>query len=154
MRNLITEEIREATGIAPAADAFAGTVTSDYVRLDKFGRLLATIVKGVGTAGTSTITVLAASDSSGTGATAITFYYREETTLGTIGDATLATTSGFTTTAGSNQRYYVEVKSDQCPADKPWVAIKAVEVANDPVAGSIELKLADARYGCDVSPIA
>ena len=72
----------------------------------------------------------------------------------TAGTLTKATTAGFTTTAGSNESYLIEVDARDCPAGKPWVNLQAVEVVDSPVIGSIEIVLEDANYYGDTIPTA
>ena len=57
--SLISERIKFGKGLDPVADAFAGTVQSEAVNMGKYGRVGFLIYKGVGTTGTSTITVQA-----------------------------------------------------------------------------------------------
>ena len=62
-------------GKDPVADCFAGTATSDVVKAQGQG-VLFTIYKGVGTTGTSTVTVLACDDTTPSNSTAVPFIYR------------------------------------------------------------------------------
>lgn len=142
------------SGIKPVADALAGTVTSDYVSLGKYQKLLALLDIAVGATGTTTLTVQCASDSSGTGAEAVAFKYRRCSSGDTLGSITDATSAGFTTTAGSNQFYVLEIEAADCPADKPWVAIKGVEVVDSPVLAGLTMFLAGPRYGGATLPTA
>jgi hypothetical protein len=148
--NLISEKVKLVTGLAPAANVFAGTVYTDIVSLAQYERALFLIEKGVGTTGTATITVEACSDNSGTGATAIAFKYRRNTAAGSpidvLGAVTAASTSGFTTTAASNDMYTVEVQSSDLPDGKPWVRLKSVEVVASAVAGAVYILLDNGRY--------
>lgn len=152
--SLISERIKFGKGLDPVADAFAGTVQSEAVNMGKYGRVGFLIYKGVGTTGTSTITVQASSDASQTGATAVAFKYRRIASGDTGGDVIAATSSGFATTAGSSEMYIVEVDASVCPAGLPWINLKAVEVVNDPVLGGIVVLLDDAKYHGSVLPTA
>lgn len=154
MQSLISERIKIVKGLDPVADAFAGTVTSDVVNLGLYGRVCFIVHKGVGTTGTSTLTVQASAANDGATPTAIAFKYRRIATGDTAGDVTDAAAAGFTTTAGSSEVYLIEVKAADCPDGKPWVHLKAVEVANDPVVGSILVVLGDPRYAGDDLPTA
>lgn len=155
---LISEKIKIVTGLAPAANVFAGTVYTDIVSLSQFERALFLYEKGVGTTGTATLTVEACSDNSGTGATAIPFRYRRNNAAGspidTLGALTAATSSGFTTTAASNDNYTVEVLAADLPDGKPWVRLKSVEVAASAVAGAIYILLDNGRFvGADLPTV-
>lgn len=144
--SLISERIKFIKGLDPVADAFAGTVQSEAVNMGKYGRVAFVIYKGVGTTGTSTITVQASTDAAQTSPTALAFNYRRVASGDTGGSVTAATTAGFATTAGSSEMYIIEIDASACPADKPWVNLKAVEVVNDPVLGGILVLADDAKY--------
>jgi hypothetical protein len=146
--SLLMERLHIVKGLDPVADAFSTTVYSDVVNLKQYNRALFIIYKGVGTTGTSTITVQAGSDVSAppTGATALPFKYRRINSTDVEAAWTQATTTGFVTTAGSSELYEIEVDSSLTPDAKPYVCLKAVEVADDPVLGGILIILGDARY--------
>lgn len=151
MNKLLSEEIKVVAGLAAVADAFSGTVYSDVVNLAQYEKVCFLVHKAVGTTGTSDITVQATPLATTSNPTAIAFKYRKiDVAAGgsndTAGAITAATTSGFTTTAGSNQIYLIEVSSSDTPASKPFVHLKAVENANDPVLGGIIILLANPRY--------
>jgi len=152
--SLMIERIKFIKGLDPVADAFAGTVYSDSVSLAKYGRVAFIVYKGVGTTGTSTLTVECSSDASRTGATAVAFNYRRVATGDTGGSVTAAAAAGFDTTAGSSELYIVEVEASACPSGKPWVHLKAVEVVNDPVLGGILVLADDAKYHGSTLPTA
>ncbi len=149
----IAENTHYVNGLAPVADAFAGTVYSDIVNCSNYGRTAFVLIKGVGTTGTSTITVEASDDTSGSNVSAIAFNYRAYTSGDTPGALTAATSTGFTTTAGSNHIYVVEVDSEALSASGyKYVRLKAVESANDPVLGGILIQQSAPRYAQDVLP--
>lgn len=132
-----------AKGIDPVADAFSGTVASDVI--DVQGKALwGLIYKGVGATGTSTITVLACSNTTPSATTAVAFWYRACTTGDTWGAWTAATAAGFTTTAGSSQLYQIYCASDVIAATGyHYAEIQAVEVVDSPVLGGILLGVFD-----------
>lgn len=132
--------------LPPVADAFAGTVVSDYINMRDFQHAQFLIVKGVGTTGTSRFKVLRASDASGTGAEAIPFRYRRiaaDRTMGALLDADAA--NGFVSTAGSEDTYVIDVStslegladSGNSSPSKHFIAVQGVEVVDSPVAGMI-----------------
>lgn len=146
----LLQQTKPVHGVAPVADAFSGTVASAAIKLGKNAkRALGVVYKGVGTTGVSTITVEACSASDGTGATAIPFRYQANTTSDTFGNLTEATTSGFSTTAGSNHIYAIEVDPRDVPDGYPWVRIKAVETVDSPVLGGIMWLPYDFRFNGD-----
>lgn len=142
--------LKPVHGTAPVVDAFSGTVASAAIKLGKNAQKATAIVyKGVGTTGVSTITVEACTASDGTGATAIPFLYSTNTSSDTFGNLTQATTSGFSTTAGSNHIYQIDVDVRDCPDGYPWVRVKAVETVDSPVLGGIMWLAYNLRFNGD-----
>lgn len=142
-------------GLDAVADAFAGTVRSEVVNMEAFGRALFVLHKGVGTTGTSTITMEASDDVSATNVTAIPFRYRICTTGDTWGALTDAAAAGFATTAGSSQLYAIEVDAAELgDTGYNFLSMKCVEVVNDPVLGGILIFLHEPRYGQAISATA
>lgn len=138
-------------GLDPVADAFASTVYSDIVSLRNYGTAEFIIYKGVGTTGTSTITVEACDDVSGSNTSAVEFWYQAITSGDTPGAVTKATTSGFTTTAGSSQLYRILVDSAALASSGyEFVRLKAVESADSPVLGGILIQLHDGKNQEDI----
>lgn len=148
---ILTQRGHVVQGIAPVADAFAGTVYTDIFSLRNYHGCTFYIVKGVGTTGTSTITVEASDDVSGSNVTAIPFRYRANTTSDTWGAVTVATTSGFATTAGSNHIYEIIVDASELgDTGYEFVRLKAVEVVNDPVLAGVLFVAHEPRNAQDV----
>lgn len=151
MPSNLAQVVHFAKGLDAVADAFSGTVYSDIFNMKGHSGITFIIHKGVGTTGTSTITVEASDDASGSNVTAIPFRYKAITSGDTEGALTAATTSGFTTTAGSSQLYIVEVDAEELgDTGYGYCRLKAVEVANDPVLGGILAILHGGRYAQDV----
>jgi hypothetical protein len=150
MNCLLSESVKFVTGIAPVANAFAGTAYTDIVSMANYEKALFLLQKGVGATGTATITLEACSDNTGAGATAIPFRYRRNNAAGSPIDAmgafTNATASGFVTTAGSNDQYAIEVTNSELLEGKPWLRLKSVEGVVSAVAGSVLIILSGARY--------
>lgn len=145
----LSEKLHMVTAIAPNADLYDTAQTTDYISLKNYNSIMFVIQQGIGATGTATITVAMASDASGTGATNIPFKYRRVSNTATSdveGAMTDATASGFTTTAGSNQIYLVEVNAEELDDGKPFVALTATEVVNSPVAGAILAVMGEARF--------
>lgn len=154
MQNI--HEIHPAIGLAPVADAFAGTVVGAYINTKNYSDVAFLVVKGAGATGTSTITVEIASDVAHTGLVAIPFLYRRITT--DVGGALVrATAAGFDTTAGAAEMYLIFASTSfEGLADgaKPFVRVKAIEVVDSPVAGAIIALASGGRYGGDLGPTA
>lgn len=149
------EKCRFVNALAPIADAFAGTVYPAGVNISGIGRACFVIQKGVGTTGTSTITLVAGDDSSPLTETAIAFHYRriasDNTTIGAV---TAATTSGFTTTAGSGDMYIIEVDAQALAATGyKYLHLKAVEDTDAAVLLGVLFIGTDLRFADDTSDI-
>lgn len=142
------------SGVYPVADFAATSVTTDYVSLENYRKVTWFIHTADATAGTAdgTITVLAATAAAGTGATAIAFRSRtclSSTTVDTWGALTARASTGFSMTAGDNVLYAVEVDAADVAAglaDADFVALKILEVTNDPIVGGILIILSHPRY--------
>jgi hypothetical protein len=135
-------------GLDPVADAFSGTVTSDIVDMANHQSAIFIVYKGVGTTGTSTITVEACDDVSATNTTAVPFYSKSITSNDVQGALTLRAAAGFATTAGSSQIYVIQVAAEEVAATGyQFVRLKAVEVVDSPVLGGIAIALAGPRFG-------
>ena len=126
-------------GLDPVADAFAGTVSSDVINCEGLESVEFIIYKGVGTTGTSTVTVEACDDVTPTTTAAIAFDYQAITSGDTHGALTAATTAGFTTTAGSSQLYRIYVNTDRLAGSNEYgfVRLKMVESVDAAVEGCI-----------------
>lgn len=146
-------------GLAAVADAFAGTKTTSCYNVSLYKQATFVLHKAVGATGTTLVTIEACSDTSGTGATAIPFYYRRCTTLDTWGSLTAATTAGFTTTAGSNQLYEIVVDTDLLGGNNTsgtslqYVRMKCVEQTASAVLGGVLVYLGQARYPQQTAPV-
>ena len=144
---ILTEQQHLVNALSPVADAFASTVYSDIINMSKFGHASFIIHKGVGTTGTSVITVEACDDVSASNVTAIPFRYREYSNANVPGTLTDATTAGFTTTAGSDRLVVVEVDAAELgDTGYKYCRLKAVESVNDPVLAGILAILSEPRY--------
>jgi hypothetical protein len=137
-------------GLYPVANAFAGTVYSTVVNMANAARAEFTIIKGVGATGTATITMEACDDKSGTNPVAIPFYYQPYIGADDVPTAVVAATAaGFTTTAGSNQRYEIQVDAQRM-GNKGWLRLKSVEVAASAVLGMIDIELEGLRQATEI----
>jgi len=138
-------------GLDPVADALAGTVYSDVINMADYAGATFIIYKGVGTTGTSTITVNACDDISASNETAITFRYKAITATDVEGALTAAAVAGFTTGAGSSEIYAIEIDSEELgDTGYQYARLKAVESANDPVLAGILIVMSGGRYKQDV----
>ncbi len=132
------QDFRAFKGLDPIADFFDGTVRSDVINMAGFHKVFFLVYKGVGTTGTSTLTVSACDDNSPLTESAVPFHYRRLNDSNVPGAVTAATASGFATTAGSSDLYLIEVDAKALAVSGyKYVCIKAVEVVNSPVVGCI-----------------
>lgn len=131
--------------LAPVADAFAGTANSDIIKVDGDG-IEFIVITGVGATGTSTFTVDACDDVTPTNTTAVAFWYKEITS--DPGDLTwtLATSSGFTRTAGSNAMFRIWVPADLVGATGyGYARLTATEVVDSAVLGGVLARVVNTR---------
>ena len=144
----LIEQLHAVKGLDPVADAFSGTVASDVIDFSLHQEVLFVIYKGVGTTGTSVITVEACDNTTPSTTSAIPFKYKAITSTDLQGAVTTATASGFTTTAGSSQIYVIEVIPEEMSASGyQYVRLKAVEDTNNPVLGGILILAGAPKYG-------
>lgn len=142
------------SGLYPVADAFATSMTTDFISLANYRKITFLIHTGTATGGTAngTVTLLASAVAAGSSTTALAFKYRlcaSSTSVDTWGALTDATSSGFSMTAGSNYLYEVEILAEEIEAQaagKYFVALKVTESSNDPVVAGVIAILSDARY--------
>jgi hypothetical protein len=139
MSGLLMERLKFIKGIDPVADAFDSTVHSDVVNMKDLARVAFVIFAGVGTTGTSTITIEACDDVTPSNTTAIPFYWQEILTGDTEAAAPAAeATTGVVTTAGSSKICIAEVRQDALAASgRGYVRLTAVESVNSPVLAGI-----------------
>lgn len=145
------KQSKAVKGIDPVADAFAGTASTDIVSMRNNHLVEFIIYKGVGTTGTSTITVEACDDVSASNTSAIPFWYQAITSGDTPGAITAAAATGFTTTAGSSQIYRVWADARELASSEyEFVRLTATEVVNSPVLGGVLILLHESTDGRDV----
>lgn len=153
MSGQLAQRTHFAIGINAVADAFSGTVYSDVVNAKGYSKVVFLAHHGVGATGTSTFTVLAGSDAADppTASTAIPFKYKVMTATDTEGALTAATTSGFLSTAGSNQVYWIEVDTEELgDTGYNYLCLKCVEGTDSPRLGGVLILLHGGRYQQDV----
>lgn len=142
-------------GIYPIADAFDTSKTTDWICMNLYGGVAFLIKTGDATGNTANgvVTLLAATDATGTGATAFPFRYRvcaSSPTVDTWSTPTVATASGFSMTPGDNVMYLCEVDAADVGAalaNANFVALKVTEVTNDPIVADITAILSEPRFG-------
>ena len=148
------EKWHAGIGKAPVADVFNGNPATDVFSMENYGLCTFYVFWGVGTTGTATITVEACDDFTPSTTSAVAFDYAIISSPDTNGALTTATSAGFTTTAGSNQIYMIQVEGAALGSSGPNVRLKMTEVANAPVLGGVMVVLSQARYAEDQPPVA
>jgi len=146
---LLSEKAHIINGLAPVADAFAGTVNSDVIDVSEAHGLTFVVWWGVGATGTTVLTVDACDDTTPSTTTAVAFKYQRVSnhqSSDVPGAVTAATSSGFTTTAGSNQLYLIHVDPDVLAATGyRYARLHGVESVDSPLLGGILAVLHDLR---------
>lgn len=151
---MLSESHKIVSLIAPSADFNASLVTSAYVSLKNYNLLTILISHKGGTTGKSTFTLKAASDAAGNGATVIPFSYRRKTTGASdvFGAISAATVSGVETVPTEDTIVELFIKSADLPDGKPYVALVATELVNDPVSGQAIGILGQSRFKGSTMP--
>jgi len=134
-------------GLAPIADAFAGTAVSRVVSMKNHNRVRFIAFWGVGATGTSTFTVEACDDTTPSNTSAIAFHYRITVQAAAPGAITAAASTGLLSTAGSAQMYEIEVPAENLLASGyGYVRLKAVESVASARLGGILIELLEPRF--------
>jgi len=137
--------------IAANEDIFNGNPATDVVNLSQWEEITFIIQKGAGATGTATITVESCDDTTPTTSTAVAFRYRLCTSGDTFGAWTAVASTGFTTTAGANQVYEVNIRASELSTTDKYVRMQCTEVANSPCDGGICAILTGPRYAEDIN---
>lgn len=136
--------------IAANEDIFNGNPETDRVSLENYESIMFIIVKNAGATGTATITVNSYAAASGGSGTAIAYHYKTCTSGNTWGAATAVASTGFTTTAGANQCYLIEVNSSEVTSNQAFVSMTCTEVVDSPCDGAVLCIVGKPRYAKDV----
>jgi hypothetical protein len=144
----------KAANIAANEDIFNGDPASDVLDLSKYGNVMFLIVKSTGATGTATVTVESCDDATPSTATAVPFKYWTNTTGDTWSDMKSATASGFTTTAGADQMYAIEISAEALSTTDQHVRLQLTEVVDSPCDGAVLAIAGNPRYAGEVKPSA
>lgn len=141
------EGIHVLNGVWPNADVYeSGPITSVGVNMGKYEHATFILSEGAGGTGTTTITVVACTDTSATSPTAIPFRYRLMGTQDTWGATTAVEATGYATVAGANKMIAIDVNAEELTADKPYVAVTMTELVDAACVGSMVIICKEARY--------
>lgn len=133
---MLSEKFSIINLFGPTADGFNGGPSSDVINMGKADRVNILFAHKGGTTGTGKVQVYAGDSVAPSNGEAVVFKYRKKTTgasdtWGAVTDAVAAT--GFTTVAGEDTIYDIQVDGADLPADKPYAYLLLTEVVNDPV---------------------
>lgn len=131
------DNIHPIHSTAPVADAFAATLAGDVFSMKHISRADWLVYRGVGTTGTTVVTVQACDDFTPSNTVAIPFKYRTNVATDVWGAWTNAAAAGFTLAAGSNFMAQISVRDQALPAGYPNVRIVCTEGEDDPVLGGV-----------------
>ncbi len=148
----LVEQVFLSTAIAPSVDIYNGDPASDVYNMEKYNRIAFLVLHGTGATGTATFTVESCSSIAGANPEAIGFRYSEGTAAGVLTAQQVATASGFTLTAGSDQIFVIEVEDTELVEGKPFVRLQATEVVDSPVIGSVSAILTPFSYAGAIMP--
>lgn len=142
----LPDQMHFINALPPVADAFEGTVRSDVINVKGEG-ILFILYKGVGTTGTSTITVNACDDVTPSNRTTVPFYYRANLATDVWAEWTAAPVTGFVTTAGSNHMYQILVDAAELAEEgRGYAELNTVQSVDSPVLGGIMAIVLNQRY--------
>lgn len=143
----LSEQVAIAVALAASADVFSGTVNSDVYSLKHYSKLAFLINKGAGATGTTLLTIQACDDLTGANPVAIPFNVRVQDADGqNRGDILQVAATGFTTAAGANKLYTIELQADQLPVGKECVFLRGVEQVDSAITGDVLALLFGGRY--------
>lgn len=135
-------------------DLFNGSPSTDIVNLGKYDKALWIVQKAAGATGTAVLTVESCDTVVPGTATAVAFNYWTCTTGDTWSDMQTATSAGFTTTAGTNQAYAIEINSSELYSTNKYARLTLTDSDSDPVDGTVVCVLGGARFMHEVKPTA
>jgi hypothetical protein len=154
MAKLNFGSVHYVRGMPYSADLFNGTVYSDVVSAKGHHQITFIINQELGSTGTATITVQACDDVVPTTRSAVPFHVQKYLAASDVPAAVVSYAStGFVTTAEATAAIYVIMvdAAELAASGYGYVQMKAIEVVNDPVAGSVVIALDRPRYNDEVT---
>ncbi len=135
-----------STFIADMSDGLSGTTYTDVFNLAKYRKVVFVLQKGAGAVGTTLITVQSCDNVTPDTPTDVAFAYKISTTLDTFAVTVEVASTGFTTTAGADQTYVMELDASQLNGTDKYVRLKMVEQAATAVDATVLTILGHPRY--------
>ncbi len=143
------QNVKFVQGLAPVADRYTGDPATDVVNMGPYHKCTFVISEGVGTTGTTVVTVESCDNVTPSNTQVVAFRYKIITSGDTEGLLITATTAGFTTTAGSNHIYVIEVNSAELDGTDQYVRLKTTEAVASAVLSGISIFLHEPRHASD-----
>lgn len=153
-QNIHVVNAMPAANQAAYEDLFNGSPNTDVVNLSKYDSALWIIQKAAGSTGVARISVESCDDVTPSTATTVAFNYWTCTTGDTWSDMQTATSYGFTTTAGADQAYAIEISSAELSGTDKYARLATDETTDSAVDGTIVCILGNARYMHEVKETA
>lgn len=144
-QNIHVVNAMPAANEAAYEDLFNGSPNTDVVNLGKYDKVLWVIQKAAGSTGVARISVESCDDVTPSTATTVPFSYWTCTSGDTWSDMQTATAYGFTTTAGADQMYAIEINSSELYSTNQYARLATDETTDSPVDGTIVCVLGGAR---------
>ncbi len=141
----LLQQIKYVKALDPVADYTAGNVQTDIFSMENWSSITFFVYKGVGTAGTATVTIEACDDVDASNVTAIAYRYSSNTATDVIGDLTDVGVAGVTISAGSSQIWAFTVNADELVSNRKFVRMVLTEVDSTAVLGGIMAVLSGGR---------
>ena len=137
-----------------STDFLSGTVNSDVYNMSEFNDayFVVSLTTSDGTA-THEMRIHSAPDVTPSSTHGCAFKYRQcllSDTNSALSTWTVATSSGFVTTAGDFQCYELWIQAEQLYAGDEYIFFNSTEIVNDPVGGAITLIMTNPRYGREI----
>lgn len=135
-------------------DIFNGSPNTDVVNLGKYNKALWIIQKAAGDTGVARISVESCDDVTPSTATPVAFSYWTCTSGDTFSDMNEATSYGFTTTAGANQMYAIEINDCELSGTDQYARLATDETTDGACDGTITCIMGGPRFMHEVKPTA
>lgn len=141
-------------GLAPDADALAGTKATDIFEVQGEGAFAILWVAAIDGATNHTVTAVACDDTSASSTSAVAFRYKAMTTFDTMGAWTEATAAGFATSSTADNIYVLFVPaSELASTGYKYLKFQTVEGNNQPVDAMILCGVVNPRYQAQPSSL-